>query len=541
MENYIWLLSKKNDFSIVWPCILSLALHFLLFSILVIKPVYPLTGDSERIDSIWFYLNLQPSGQAMQILQPAQGEIPAEKSIVKSAAVGKTQNTRPVQEVNKTPSNIDPKTESVVKASPPVTEPEHKAEPVTEMVVAKPDKKDIEPPKEGISVTAKPMMAKAIATKREKPVEKDTTADDSDLKEIPPDVESKEKAKPEVKPARKIVENKAAASSQVNVTSAALAKQAAGEKSEVTHHPPVKPSLGRTLPGEKADGISEKTVARHVASNSKPVVRPGDSADKVPASGMAADRVKKSVSRKAGIQAPLQHLPGAGFSSEKFASGRKTITAVGKNGTSPAGASEKTAGIESNHVVTPEKTAEIKPQENVAVQNTGEQNKAGVAKEEKGIVLPPLVGDLKLELTGDTDVIITVSFTEYLKSRRYRAITRSEAKRVKPVTPISRNREKKVEAVVGTTGEGIYDFVVESRTGRPVTAQCLLKIYENGSKAKIKSLGTRTVNGKTVIAKILMPEGILWDDDSYFSGYLEDSDGITKYNSESGLVWKEYK
>jgi len=38
-----------------------------------------------------------------------------------------------------------------------------------------------------------------------------------------------------------------------------------------------------------------------------------------------------------------------------------------------------------------------------------------------------------------------------------------------------------------------------------------------------------------------MPEGILWDDDSSFSGNMEDSESITKFNAETGVVWREYK
>ena len=47
--------------------------------------------------------------------------------------------------------------------------------------------------------------------------------------------------------------------------------------------------------------------------------------------------------------------------------------------------------------------------------------------------------------------------------------------------------------------------------------------------------------GQTEIARLLMPEGILWEEDSSFSGTIEDSDSVTKFNSDSGLVWKEYR
>jgi hypothetical protein len=33
----------------------------------------------------------------------------------------------------------------------------------------------------------------------------------------------------------------------------------------------------------------------------------------------------------------------------------------------------------------------------------------------------------------------------------------------------------------------------------------------------------------------------LWSDDSFFSGSIEDSESVTKFNTDTGIVWKEYK
>lgn len=54
-------------------------------------------------------------------------------------------------------------------------------------------------------------------------------------------------------------------------------------------------------------------------------------------------------------------------------------------------------------------------------------------------------------------------------------------------------------------------------------------------------MAEREISGKTEVARLLMPEGILWEDETAFSGTIEDSDSITKLNAESGLVWKEYR
>jgi hypothetical protein len=182
-----------------------------------------------------------------------------------------------------------------------------------------------------------------------------------------------------------------------------------------------------------------------------------------------------------------------------------------------------------------------KPKIEENARNPVNQQKKGDSSGDNGMALLPLTGDLKLEVTGNTGLVIDVSFKEYLKSRRDRPMTRAEARRVQIVKPVTRTVGKVVEAVVGTTGEGVYEFIVRPVDGNPVTAVFKVKIYENRSKAKTRSLWTKTVKKRTMIARILMPEGIFWDDDGYFSGNLEDSDSITKYNSDTGLVWKEYK
>jgi hypothetical protein len=39
----------------------------------------------------------------------------------------------------------------------------------------------------------------------------------------------------------------------------------------------------------------------------------------------------------------------------------------------------------------------------------------------------------------------------------------------------------------------------------------------------------------------VLPDAVFWDDEKFFSGSIEDSDSITKFNAETGFVWKEGK
>ncbi len=171
-----------------------------------------------------------------------------------------------------------------------------------------------------------------------------------------------------------------------------------------------------------------------------------------------------------------------------------------------------------------------------------EEKKTGGNSEAGGIVMLPITGDLKLEVKGDTHVKIAFIFREYPKNRRNRPMSKADSKRQKTVEHrLSNTREGTLAAVVETANDGIYDIVVEPANGMPVSASFSVKLYEHSTREKTRSLGTRVIKERSTIARILMPDGIYWDDDKYFSGYLEDSESITKYNSDNGLVWKEFK
>jgi hypothetical protein len=186
------------------------------------------------------------------------------------------------------------------------------------------------------------------------------------------------------------------------------------------------------------------------------------------------------------------------------------------------------------------KPLDTKPDNGEKKVKPSERQRPGIPAEVKGVLIPPVMGDLKLAVTGTTNLKITAEFNEYLKTRHNRPITKAESKRVQLVTLKHLTRENSIEAVVGTAGEGIYDFIVEPVDDKPVHAVFVVKIHEAGSKAKTRSLGAKTVKEKVVVTKILMPEGIFWDDDNYFSGNMEDSESITKYNTDTGVIWKEY-
>jgi len=156
-------------------------------------------------------------------------------------------------------------------------------------------------------------------------------------------------------------------------------------------------------------------------------------------------------------------------------------------------------------------------------------------------VIASLHGDLKMVMAGDSGIKLSVLFREFPRSRRHKPLTRSEARREQKVVPLfAMTRQETREAVIETAREGIYIFSAESEKAEPAKATFTLKIFETGTREKVTPIGTRTVSRKSVLVKILMPDGIVWDDDSAFTGSLEDSDSTTKFNAQTGLYWKEY-
>ena len=163
-------------------------------------------------------------------------------------------------------------------------------------------------------------------------------------------------------------------------------------------------------------------------------------------------------------------------------------------------------------------------------------------QEKRGGLFPAVNGDLKLVIAGDDALRVLVSFTAYPKSSRSRPITKSEARRVQKIAPVfGKTVEGTREAVIETAREGVYVFRVEPRAGKTATASFTLKIFESTGKKKIKQLGSRRISEKAVLLKILMPEAILWEDESAFTGSMEDSESVFRFNAETGLYWKEYK
>lgn len=161
--------------------------------------------------------------------------------------------------------------------------------------------------------------------------------------------------------------------------------------------------------------------------------------------------------------------------------------------------------------------------------------------EKKGVVIPAVHGDLKLVVNSKSSLKIVATFRAYPKSRRNRPQTQSEARHEKNITPLMVTQADDTrEAIIEKSQEGIYTFIAEPAEGTTPRSSFILKIFESSSRSRTRPIGDKTVSGKTVITRVLMPDGILWEDESAFTGSIEDSNSITKFNAETGLIWKEF-
>jgi len=501
MDNYIWMFNKKEDRALGWTFLCSLALHFLLFTILVIRPIYPLSGETEKLDMIWLYPALQPTSE---VQAPVRSEhvVPSAVAVRENTAASTVADSK--KEESKKEAILPPvqQHENAVEEVEPVEEtPE--PQPVTEMVAVKIETKKVEtlpdksPPKT-------------------KSAEMKSAAEAVDLKSKL--VQNEKAGFENISVAR---ERKRVKETEINKTQATNPEKITEQTRETKNK--VMPDNG------KAGG---ETELKKQSSRTEPTATKPDQAlqAKAPSERIIGQQV-------ATIQKPAQNTSRSGIdttSAELKSAPERPAVDTGNNNQRVAA-----QGPSAQNVPSP-KPLESKPDNGVKNEKPSDRQRPGIAAETKGILIPPIIGDLKLEVTGATNLKITAVFKEYLKTRHNRPMTKAEAKRVQPVALKHRTRENSIEAVVGTAGEGIYDFIVEPSDDRPVRAVFVVKVHEAGSNAKTRTLGAKTVKEKVVVIKILMPEGILWDDDSYFSGNMEDSESITKYNTDTGVIWKEY-
>jgi hypothetical protein len=492
MQEYIWLTDKVNRFETAWAVVASLVTHALLFFILTASDIsYPLSGKAVKFDILW----LNPSSAALEAESNVATSATASRGIPGEGDPDIKELPAPAAE----PAIIDaPEAQAAgarekilgetaaegtetQESSPPVTPPAD-LETVTVIKEAKAEPVKTNPPRDSDTATVRAESARDAAESRHPHLLSDPT-----LK----------------------TDQDPVANNQATV--AGRAKSGRQEK----------------LAFEQEQPSAVKTAREPQAVATVP---PGAVEQGVHGTRAGTDAAKQRRRAAQHLAAPGALPPVAGSaSSQQHAS--RPIAPVSH--AVPDGAS----GTAWKKELTQEaKQAEQAKKETVAPKPSVQTT------EPRGLIIPSLYGDLKMVFSDRTGLRISVFFREYPKNRRNRAQTRTEAQRGKRMLPVvAQTRHDTAEAVIEMAREGIYIFSAESEQGETTKATFTLKLFEGSTREKVAALGSRVVAGKTVLVKVLMPEGILWDDDTAFTGSLEDSNSTTKFNTQSGLYWKEYK
>ena len=479
MEHYLWLFNNQNDRRGLWgACLFSLLLHVIMFAIMATTTIfYPMTGENSKLDVVWLYPSFLMGGDAEPV--SALPAAPRQERALPDSS--EQQHPRKNEEIRPEPQGEAVLSQKAKSAPAPAPAVEEDAGTNPEIAPTAPQDSPSEDEPEMVlpPVTSLQRVAAAAA----KPSKTEPGADKSSPRESPA-------------PANNI---KAAVKEKAAPLNTGEVQSAEPEK------PVTIPATSRPEPVRNviaAREIPQKGEMPRVTERKEPARNPPPMLQAA-ASGNGA---KPS-------DTPLQPLLSPGNSNNgQLLQKRNDPAAVAKA------------------------LANEKPLEQLTRKIGGT----------KGIVEPPLAGDLKLEVTASPEALkgikITVTFREYPKERRNRPMPKGEARRFQTLTPkIAKTAANTLALVIVTSREGIYEFRNMSETADNTEAAFKVIIHENSSRPKIKPAGTHKISAKGSIAKIMMPEGVMWDDEAAFSGSLEDSESITKFNTDTGLNWKEYK
>ncbi len=91
--------------------------------------------------------------------------------------------------------------------------------------------------------------------------------------------------------------------------------------------------------------------------------------------------------------------------------------------------------------------------------------------------------------------------------------------------------------------EGVYTFRLHYRAGGAAVEVAPTLLVTRSGASSVRKLQTVAVGGagQTALARILLPQGILWEQDEWFSGQSQSADTITKFRLPDGVAWRERK
>jgi hypothetical protein len=88
---------------------------------------------------------------------------------------------------------------------------------------------------------------------------------------------------------------------------------------------------------------------------------------------------------------------------------------------------------------------------------------------------------------------------------------------------------------------GVYTLALRSDAGAGAPTAGTLYVLRDG-QLSVKPFNTTTANGpRRVLARLLMPYAVLWDQDDWFTGQSQNAETVTKFRFPDGVSWAEKK
>jgi hypothetical protein len=89
-----------------------------------------------------------------------------------------------------------------------------------------------------------------------------------------------------------------------------------------------------------------------------------------------------------------------------------------------------------------------------------------------------------------------------------------------------------------TARSGVYTFVLTYRAGAAAAVRPVLYVAGGGGPRLLPPV-TLNGAGRVVLARLLLPQGVLWEQDEWFSGRSASGDSVTKFRFPDGVSWTE--
>ncbi len=139
---------------------------------------------------------------------------------------------------------------------------------------------------------------------------------------------------------------------------------------------------------------------------------------------------------------------------------------------------------------------------------------------------------------------------QLLKKAHPRAARKNGSEKQQEAAVVEGREETHVEGTIGVmrlfsvakVEKGIYTFIIKNKGKEPYEADVVFRLFERKAGERLKEFRTIGLSPNAVLQfKFVLPEAVFWDDEDYFTGTLEDSYTLTKFNDKTGLIWKEEK